>query len=75
MIPPTNEFQRQRHAEHATRLRSEMHRRTTFSPRRSLGSWMVSVGLRLAPDARLHRRLLELRDAPETDPVSGCVSA
>jgi hypothetical protein len=76
MIPSTNEFHRQRHEEHVTRLRSEMHRhRSSFSARNTLGAWLVAAGLRLAPDEKLHRRLLDLRDTPETDRVSGCVSA
>ena len=75
MIPPSSEFHQHRHADHTARLRSAMHRPTWFSPRLTLGSWLVAAGLRLSPDAAAHRRILELRDAPETDPVSGCVPA
>jgi len=75
MIPSTNEFHRQRHEEHLARLRSERHRQASFNPRNTLGAWLVSAGLRLAPDEKLHRRLLDLRDTPETDPVSGYMSA
>ncbi len=75
MIPPTNEFHQHRHADHTARLRSEMHRHAPFSPRRTLGSWLVVLGLWLAPDATPNRRFAELHEHPETDPVSGCAPA
>ena len=71
MIQPTHEFHQHRHADHTARLRSAMHRQAPFSARRSLGSWLVAVGLWLAPDASLRRQALELSEYPETDPVSG----
>ena len=76
MIPPTNEFHQHRHADHTARLRSEMHRHAPFSPRRTLGSWLVAAGplARARCDSRTDASP-NSDEHPETDPVSGCVPA
>jgi hypothetical protein len=71
MTPPTTiEFQRQVHDDRTTFLRS-MHRPSRFQPRRSVGAWMVSTGLRLAPEERLHPRPLAGSDSTEAPASAG----
>ena len=74
MTPPTTiEFQRQAHEDRTAVLHSSMHRPSSFSARRSIGAWMVSTGLRLAPEERMHPRLragAESTEAPASAGVS-----
>jgi hypothetical protein len=72
MTPPTTiEFQRQLHEDRAALLRSSMHRPSRLAPRRALGAWMVSTGLRLAPEERLHPRLRAGSEATEAPASAG----
>jgi membrane glycosyltransferase len=49
-----------------------MHRVSWLSPRRTLGAWMVSTGLRLAPEERMHPRL---RAGAESTEAPACAGA
>ena len=72
MTPPTTiEFQRQVHEDRTALLQSSMHRPSSFRPRRTLGAWMVSTGLRLAPEERMHPRLRAGADPPRPPRVRG----
>ena len=77
MTPPTTiEFQRQLHQDRAALLQSSMRRPSSFVPRRTLGAWMVSTGLRLAPEE--HPRLqagTEATEAPAHAGASHCLAA
>lgn len=74
MIPPTPiEFQRQLHEDRTASLRSSMHHPWSFHPRRTLGAWMVSTGLRLAPEERMHPRLRAGTEA--TEAPAACAGA
>jgi hypothetical protein len=53
--PPTIELQRQLHDERVEQLRSSMHRPWSTDPRRTVGAWLVSAGLWLAPDEPARR--------------------
>jgi hypothetical protein len=70
-LPTTIEFQRQLHEDRRTQLRSSMHRASWLAPRRTLGAWMVSTGLRLAPEERLHPRLRASTEANEAPAGAG----
>jgi hypothetical protein len=73
MTPPTTlEFQRQLHEDHTAQLWSSMHRTSWFAPRHTLGAWMVSTGLRLAPEERMHPRL---RASAESNEAPACAGA
>ena len=73
MTPPTTiEFQRQAHEDRTALLQSSMHRPSSFHPRRTLGAWMVSTGLRLAPEERMHPRL---RAGAESTEAPACAGA
>ena len=72
MTPPiTIEFQRQVHEDHTALLQSSMHRPSSFRPRRTLGAWMVSAGLWLAPDERMHSRLRAGAESTEAPACAG----
>jgi hypothetical protein len=76
MIPPsTPEFHRDRHDAQTARLRSSMHRPPRFATRHAIGSWLVSAGLRLAPDQAAHDLLRAIEEHPEAARASGCVPA
>ena len=47
--PPTIELQHQLHDERVELLRSSMHRPWSIAPRRTVGTWLVSAGVWLAP--------------------------
>jgi hypothetical protein len=73
MTPPTTiEFQRQVHEDRTALLQSSMHRPSSFRPRRTIGAWMVSTGLRLAPEERMHPRL---RAGAESTEAPACAGA
>jgi hypothetical protein len=73
MFPPTTiEFQRQAHEDRTAVLHGSMHRVSWLSPRRTLGAWMVSTGLRLAPEERMHPRL---RAGAESTEAPACAGA
>ena len=75
MTPPTTiEFQRQLHEDRTTSLRSSMHRPSSFRPRHTLGAWMVSTGLRLAPEERMHPRLRAGTESTEAPAASAGAS-
>jgi hypothetical protein len=67
----TLEFQRQVHEDRTTLLQSSMHRPSSFRPRRTLGAWMVSTGLRLAPEERMHPRLRAGAESTEAPACAG----
>ena len=72
MSPPTTiEFQRQAHEDRTAVLHASMHRVSWLSPRRTLGAWMVSTGLRLAPEERLHPRLRASAESTEAPARAG----
>lgn len=72
MIPPsTPAFHRDRHDDHTARLRASMHRKPRFATRHAIGSWLVSAGLRLAPDQRVNERLRMVDEHPEAPLASG----
>jgi hypothetical protein len=71
ILPTTIEFQRQHHEDRTTLLHSSMHRASRSRARRILGAWMVSTGLRLAPEERLHPRLLAGSDSTEAPASAG----
>jgi hypothetical protein len=72
MTPPTTiEFQRQVHEDHTALLQSSMHRPSSFRPRRTLGAWMVSTGLWLAPEERMHPRLRAGAESTEGPACAG----
>jgi len=48
----TLEAQRQLHADRTAQLHTSMHRPWQLAPRRRLGTWLVALGFRLAPEAR-----------------------
>ncbi len=76
MIPPsTPEFHRDRHDDHRARLRSSMQQAPRFGMRHVIGSWLVSAGLRLAPDQLADHRLRVVEEHPEASAASGCVTA
>ena len=53
MTPTTTiELSRQLHDDRTARLHASMHRPWQLAPRRRLGTWLVAVGLRLAPETR-----------------------
>jgi hypothetical protein len=54
--PHTPDLYRQLHEDRAARLRSSMQRPPAFAARHAVGSWLVSIGLRLAPDVHPHTR-------------------
>ena len=68
------EFQRQLHEDRTTSLRSSMHRPSSFRPRHTLGAWMVSTGLRLAPEERMHPRLRAGTESTEAPAASAGAS-
>ena len=76
LFPPTTiEYQRQAHADRTAVLHGSMHRVSWLSPRRTLGAWMVSTGLRLAHEERLHPRLRASAESNwVVDRELGCVS-
>jgi hypothetical protein len=67
MTPLTTiELQRQLHEDRTALLQSSMHRPSLFAPRRALGAWLISAGLRLAPERRAEPPLLQAHaEAPE----------
>jgi len=70
MTPPiTIEFQRQAHDDRTAMLHASMHRPSRFTLRRAIGAWMVSAGLRLAPEERLHHRLRAGTDSTHEAPA------
>jgi hypothetical protein len=72
MIPPiTIEFHRQAHDDRTAMLHASMHRQSWFQPRRALGAWMVSTGLRLAPEERMHPRVRAATEAEQTPAHAG----
>ena len=72
MTPPTTiEFQRQAHEDRTALLQSSMHRPSLFHPRRTIGAWMVSTGLRLAPEEGMHPRLGAGAESTEAPACAG----
>ena len=74
MTPPTTteiEFHRQLHDDRTALLHSSMHRASWLTPRRTLGAWMVSTGLRLAPEERMHPRLRASAESTEAPARAG----
>ena len=56
MIPTmTSELQRHVHETRAAQLHSSMHRPPTYVMRHLIGSQLVAIGLRLAPEERLRQ--------------------
>ena len=62
--PHDVELYRHLHDDRVSSLQTSMQRRPA-RPRRALGSWLVSIGLRLAPDEALHRRLAACSEQTE----------
>ena len=63
--PHDVELYRHLHDDRVSSLRTSMRRRPGRTPRRALGSWLVSIGLHLAPDEALHRRLAACSEQTE----------
>lgn len=71
--PHTSELYRQLHEDRVAQLRSSMVR-PPLAPRHRFGSWLVSIGLRLAPE-ELQRRLLRAQEEGPVEGTSRCIPA
>jgi hypothetical protein len=70
----TTEYHRQLHEDRIAALHASMHRPPSFAPRRALGTWLISAGLRLAPEQRAEPPLRARPEASETE-APACAGA
>jgi hypothetical protein len=68
ILPASTELQRRLHEDRAAQLRASMHRPASFAPRRTVGAWLVSAGLRLAPEAGRQPRLRSIKSSDTCAP-------
>jgi hypothetical protein len=68
IVPASTEFQRRLHEDRVAQLRASMRRPPSFAPRRTVGAWLVSAGLRLAPETRLQSRLRSIKSSDACAP-------
>ena len=71
----TIEHHRQLHEDRTATLRASMQRPSSFAPRRALGAWMISAGLRLAPEQRSQPPLRAHAEAADAAEAPACAGA